>query len=565
MKKNSPGRSLFTIIALFIMILLAACSTLIPTATPEDEEVEQAAPAEAVEEEAEESPPEAEVEEVEEVVPTEAVEEVAEESSLEEAIQEVVEEEPVPEMFLPEYPISLDHPAAPFLESRAYAAANGGTAEWRKMEGVALDPVNNRFYMAITEITKGMSDGEGAIQLEENQCGAVYMGELDADYNVASLTPVVIGGPHDESNAESPCNPDSIAHPDNVFVDAAGRLWISEDSDGKHANDMLWVWNPDTEELKRFATVPVGAEVTGLYIAANGTAFMNSQHPSAENIFPYNRGTIGIVTGFDASSDFSSLPLPEGDERHVVRVAAGTYQVLGRAGDLIPGDPAGAVFGQIQMADGSLLDACNKPDGNMFLPVNEAGTEGYLYTDFECDPGGVTKLYIRQAEDGTWEVLQGENVNFMPVRGTRLNCFASVTPWNTGLTSEEGDPGPEDVTIMTDYLGFQANPYDYGWIVEMTPQSVGTDLTKHYAMGRFSHEVAVVMPDNKTVYFGDDTTDGVFFKFIADAEGDLSAGTLYGSAVSQNDDDSFDLEWVELGSGNDADIGAAIRELDPPS
>ena len=40
--------------------------------------------------------------------------------------------------------VPMDHPMAPFLESRAYAASVGATAEFRKMEWVALDEVNNR-------------------------------------------------------------------------------------------------------------------------------------------------------------------------------------------------------------------------------------------------------------------------------------------------------------------------------------------------------------------------------------------------------------------------------------
>ncbi|MCB0110962.1 MAG: hypothetical protein KDE53_33810, partial [Caldilineaceae bacterium] len=81
----------------------------------------------------------------------------------------------------PAFVVPLDHAHAPFLESYNYAVAQGATAEWRKMEGVAVDPINNKLYIAISEIGKGMSDGEGAIQLEENICGAVYVADLDAE------------------------------------------------------------------------------------------------------------------------------------------------------------------------------------------------------------------------------------------------------------------------------------------------------------------------------------------------------------------------------------------------
>ena len=83
-------------------------------------------------------------------------------------------------------------------------------------------------------------------------------------------------------------------------------------------------------------------------------------------------------------------------------------------------------------------------------------------------------------------------------------------------------------------------------------------------MGRLSHEVALVMPDSKTVYFGDDGSATVFFKFIADEAGDLSAGTLYAAKVTQQDDASLALEWIELGSGNDDEIAEALSDMTLP-
>ena len=120
------------------------------------------------------------------------------------------------------YPIALDHPYAAFLESRAYAASMGATAEFRKMEGTIIDEANMKLYMSITEVNRSMADSEGAIQLQENNCGLVYVGDLDAEYNVTELRPLVVGGPFDA--ATNTCNPDSIANPDNLAVDSRGRV-----------------------------------------------------------------------------------------------------------------------------------------------------------------------------------------------------------------------------------------------------------------------------------------------------------------------------------------------------
>ena len=463
----------------------------------------------------------------------------------------------------PAFVVPLDHAHAPFLESYNFAVAQGATAEWRKMEGVAVDAVNNKLYIAISEVGKGMSDGEGEIQLAENPCGAVYMADLDADMNISALAPVVIGGPYDESDSANPCSVDSIANPDNIFVDSAGALWIGEDT-GEHANNMLWKW--DGVELKRFATLPAGSEVTGLHISANGAVFMNVQHPDGVNIYPYNRGTIGIITGFAATDDFESIDVPSGNAAHVVVVAGGDYQVLGRMGSPIPNAIDAARLGQLDMADGS-MDICNNPDGNMYLPVNEEGTQGYLYTNYECQPGGMSKLYISQNGDGVWDVIEGENVDLTAVGGTWNNCFSSVTPWNTGLSSEEypfdtiDAEWQDNYAAMTDYIGTQANPYDYGYPIEVMPDSIGSTVVKHFAMGRFSHENSMIMPDAKTVYQSDDGTNRILWKFVASEAADLSAGTLYAAKVTQ-DGDIFHLEWIELGTGNDAEIAETIAAMD---
>lgn len=467
--------------------------------------------------------------------------------------------------------VPLTDPFAPFLESRAFAASKGATAEFRKMEWVAIDPVNKKLYMAMTEISKGMTDGEGDLNLKENMCGIVYVGSLDANNDVKNLKPLIVGGPYDENAKGDKCDSNNISNPDSVFVDAKGNLWIGEDT-SFHKNNVLWRW--DGKALKRFATLPAGGEVTGFFAAADGTIFFNVQHPSAMSIYPFNRGVIGVVEGFKATDTFTALETPTGDDTHMVKTAAGTYKVLARAGESILADIYGQRFGQINTLSGSLQMVCNNPDGNMWLPIDSKGTSGYLYTNFECQPGAVSKLYLSQDSKGAWTVLEGENVDFESVTGTWNNCGASVTPWNTGLSAEEYEPPAtkeeykKNVSPMTAYLGEQANPYNYGYLVELIPdpngESVGTIAEKRYAMGRFSHEMAAIAPDQKTVYHGDDGTNVVIFKFVADEAGDLSAGTLYAAKVTQKADDSLDITWITLGKGNDDEIAEYIATIELP-
>ncbi|MCB0126940.1 MAG: DUF839 domain-containing protein, partial [Caldilineaceae bacterium] len=381
-----------------------------------------------------------------------------------------------------------------------------------------------------------------------NKCGVIYAAELDDGYTLRELYPLISGGPYNADDSDNPCPVDNIANPDNLAVDGAGNLWIAEDS-AEHANNMLWMFDGST--LHRFATVPLGAEVTGLHINANNVLLFNISHPDGANLYPYNRSLIGVMTGYTAGTAFTSVPVPVGDAQHGVKVAAGTYQPLGRSGERIPRSIEDDRFGQIPLADGSRL-FCNRADGNMFLPMNQAGSEGYLLTNYECTPGGVSMLYIQQDGAGLWAVREGDMVDFAAVNGTWHNCFASVTPWNTGLSSEELPPDVNlewaaAYTPMHQYLGHLANPYDYGYTLELAPGQLGAEVVKHYVLGRTSHEISLVMPDGRTVYQSDDGTDRVLWKFVADRAGDLSAGTLYAAKVTQKSSangGSFTIAWI---------------------
>lgn len=471
----------------------------------------------------------------------------------------------------PDFLVSLDSPMAAFLESRAVAAQKGATAEFRKMEWVAFDAVNNKLYLSMTEINKAMSDDQGDIKLPENNCGIVYEASVDKNFNISALKPAIVGGPFNKEAKENQCDVNNISNPDSLFVDSKGNLWIGEDT-SYHANNFMWMW--DGKKLHRYAAMPAGAETTGIHITTDNALFFSVQHPGATNIYPFNRASVVTINGFKTTDSFTDLPVPTGDARKTLTVAQGEYQVLARAGESIPQDISGQRWGQINLAGGQAEMICNQPDANVFLPTNENNSEGYLYTNYECQPGGVGKMYIRRNKTG-WEVIEGENVDFSGVNMTWNNCGASLSPWNTVLSAEEYEPVATKVDwqkniehMNNNVAGGKANPYDYGWIIELTPDKSGETLStlveKRYTLGRFSHEVALVMPDQKTVYHGDDGTNVVLFKFVADTAGDLTAGTLYAAKVAQKADQSFELKWIELGKGTDDEIAEAVKSVAMP-
>ena len=65
----------------------------------------------------------------------------------------------------------------------------------------------------------------------------------------------------------------------------------------------------------------------------------------------------------------------------------------------------------------------------------------------------------------------------------------------------------------------------YGHITEVAVFEDGSySADKLYALGRVSSELAIALPDRRTVYITDDGTNVGFFKFVANVPGDLSAG-----------------------------------------
>jgi len=179
---------------------------------------------------------------------------------------------------------------------------------------------------------------------------------------------------------------------------------------------------------------------------------------------------------------------------------------------------------------------------------------------------------------GKLTLAKYHNVDTSPAMGLWITCGASLSPWGSHLSSEEYEPDAFTIASNTMFKDYsrnlfgdetKANPYHYGHLPEVTvnPDGTGT-IKKHYCMGRISHELIQVMPDNRTAIMGDDATNGGFFMFVANTEKDLSAGTLYVAKFGPGF--SLDpaaagapLTWIKLGSATSAEIKALADTLKP--
>jgi secreted PhoX family phosphatase len=283
------------------------------------------------------------------------------------------------------------------------------------------------------------------------------------------------------------------------------------------------------------------------------------------------------------------------------------HQVLFRAGDKIGGGEAGLIVDKdgkpiLQSPLGNAGNAAQgpffayAPDANSLLRVGAPGAERlYLVTQYEYHteaPGSAGKpvpLYAQlpmamnltrltqNPKTGALTATDLQNIDMGPIRGLWIPCAASLTPWNTHLAGEEYEPFAalfEDQPLepMNLFLGTPgktaaqggANPYDYGHLVEVTVSADGkAEAVKHYATGRMASELAQVMPDERTAYFGDDGRDVALFMFVADRARDLSAGTLYAARWEQLDGANgglANLKWIKLGHASDAEIKAIVAK-----
>jgi secreted PhoX family phosphatase len=349
--------------------------------------------------------------------------------------------------------------------------------------------------------------------------------------------------------------------------------------------------------LTRLATVPRGAEVTGVFLSDEGDLFFNVQHPSDANSEQdssgdvYNKGTVGVLRGVNFNNlpqKIANSPIPQTEfERQTVMTALGEYQVIGQTNDVFAELGAkglakglGIHYG---IMSGDKIIENNMPDFNGF--VSTGANEGYLFTNWESYPGGMSRMKIMKDNVGSWSVTEAMMLDFDSVQGTAANCFGSVSPWGTPLTSEEwivrsnvdsttdaswNDPANTSTDNMEALTAPDfPNPYRYGYIAEVTaPTSDAPIVVKHFTVGRYEHENSTVMPDRKTVYSSQDDTGGVLFKFIADAAEDLTSGTLYGAKLKQDVGSTepattgFDVTWVELAKSDNATIEAWIAEYD---
>lgn len=289
-----------------------------------------------------------------------------------------------------------------------------------------------------------------------------------------------------------------------------------------------------------------------------------------------------------------------------------SYKPFFITGDMVPNGAGGTILagGYYNIRNQPIIDTTvpgkerqffsDSPDGTSLLSVPNANVPGvkgkpvfavvqFEYTSFAQDgttgmygrlPSPIAVLTLDQDQTtGKLSLVKYHNVDTSSVEGLWITCGASLSPWGTHLSSEEYEPNAFTAASDAQFKAFSknlygsettANPYNYGHMPEVTVNPDGTaSIKKHYCMGRISHELVQVMPDQRTVLMGDDATNSGYFVFVADKEKDLSAGTLYvarvgaGFSIDPAATSAAPLTWIKLGSATSAEIRQLAATLKP--
>lgn len=181
------------------------------------------------------------------------------------------------------------------IKSRQASDLLGGT-KMDRPEWIAVDKQGWVYCTLTNNSNRGGKDQPGvdaANPRANNTMGHIIRWKEDGDHDGLSFQWnhfVLAGDPLNErAEAKGNVKGDTFACPDGLWVDGRGVLWIQTDMSTSNMgkgelavmgqNQMLAA-DPQTGEVRRFLTGPVGCEVTGVTMAPDGRSmFVNIQHP----------------------------------------------------------------------------------------------------------------------------------------------------------------------------------------------------------------------------------------------------------------------------------------------
>ncbi len=221
---------------------------------------------------------------------------------------------------------------ADILVNTRSAADHVGATRMDRPEWGAVDPQTGDVYFTLTNNTRrAEGDEHPANPRANNSFGHIIRWQEEGTHAGERFAwdLFVLAGDQDDSRdlAGNALVEDNIfASPDGLWIDADRRVWIQTDISESEmntgiyevfGNNQMLVANPETGEIKRFLTGPVGQEITGVVTTPDQrTMFVNVQHPGAtttEDAFAEGRFTSHWPEGGSAIPRSATLVITRED------------------------------------------------------------------------------------------------------------------------------------------------------------------------------------------------------------------------------------------------------------
>jgi len=129
-----------------------------------------------------------------------------------------------------------------------------------------------------------------------------------------------------------------------------------------------------------------------------------------------------------------------------------------------------------------------------------------------CVGGTTTMVYNEES--------QNVELEYLSLTGTVRNCSGGKTPWNSWITCEESPLRKGDEN------GLLEQNHGYNFEVPATGKAALNAPVPIKAMGRFVHESIAVHPQTGIVYQTEDEGNGLIYRYLPNATGELTAGSL---------------------------------------
>lgn len=290
---------------------------------------------------------------------------------------------------------------------------------------------------------------------------------------------------------------------------------------------------------------------------------MKSRRKFVKQSLAVSAGFIGLSSYLSSAESLAEdnfvkqtpwLELPDGFDARIIskwgeRMSDGLL-VPGRA-DGMAAFTTGDQVTIIRNHENSPGDISMGPFGEDLRLLGKVKPESFFDYGFGKTPGmGGTTTMIYDERSG--KVTE----QYLSSTGTYRNCAGGATPWGSWITCEEDTTSAGEGSQTAHGYNFEIPAIHKGLI---RPEPIR-------AMGRFNHEAVAVSPLSGIVYQTEDRRDGLIYRFLPDAPGELHKGGKLQALMIKNQPtfDTRNVESQQFPVGEAMDVAwVSLDEVEP--